>query len=136
MTIDYDPNAITVLGADPGDNPFDSQPDIVINGTLGLATITGDTTGVGAGDGSYTFASVRAQAVGSPGFTPVEVTNVEFRDKTGAVFSGVSASAQGVSITEAESVPGVTTWGMVALAGFLAAVMLWKVRRRHRAMIE
>ena len=121
-----------MLGARPGDSPFDGQPDVKIDNTLGVATITGDTTGVGAGDGDYTFVELEIEAVGPPGFTAVDVTKVEFRDKTGAIIPDVTATTEGVSITEPPAVPGLASWTMVTLAGVLPVLIIWETRRRRR----
>ena len=135
MTIKYDPDAIRVVGADPGDPPFDSQPDVVIDNTLGVATMSSDTTGVGAGDGDYTFAVLKVEGIGAPGFTEVDVTNVEVRDKTGVIIPGVTATAAGVTISGA-TVPSIGMWAIGPLAGVLALLVLWQHRRRREWAAE
>ena len=133
VTISYDKTVVNIEGADPGDAPFDGNPIIDANNSTGVATISGTASGTGAGNGSYVLARLKVKSVGQDGqSTPLTMSNVEVRDASGAVITGVSLTNGLVTLDYTPTpVPGLTVLGAGVLGLILAALILTETRRRR-----
>ena len=132
-TITYDKSVVHLVGADPGDAPFDGNPIIDANNSTGVATISGTASGTGAGNGAHVLARLKVKSVGqSGGSTALTMSNVVVKDATGAVITGVSLTHGLVTLNYTPTpVPGLTVLGAGVLGVILIALIVLETRRRR-----
>ena len=121
----------TVLGFTEGDPPFDVLPTFVIDNVLGIATVSSDTSGDGAGNGTFIYTRMDVQAIGeADDESTLEVTKAEFRDKLGNLID-VTSEPGTVTLVDPPPVPAFSAWTSGALAATLSLLVL-ALRWRRR----
>ncbi len=120
-TITYDQAVVHIVGATAGDSPY-GAPEIDYD-TPGVVTIGGVASGAGAHNGTHVLARLKVKSVGQDGqSTALTLSNVEFRDATGAVITGVSLTHGLVTLDYTPTpVPGLTVSGVAVLGVVLVA---------------
>lgn len=127
ITLTYNKNVVFVTAV--GNSDFGSDPyfTCVINNTTGTVrmvawSILPETT-------PLRFADVTVKAVGEPGdYTPLNLEVTELRDGYGSEIYPREVSNGSVSIVAAAAVPEYNMFGLSALIGLLAIILLVKVR--------
>lgn len=123
MNLTYDPAVVQVTAV--GGSSFDAFYYNIVDGKVRMI---GYQTGASSVTAPATFAEVTVQAIGNPGdYTPLNLENAEVFYGTGSPYL-VETNNGSVSIVAA--VPVYNTFGMIALIGLLAILLLVKVRKR------
>ena len=129
----YDETILRVIGVSPGTGPFSSQPTIFIDDVLGIATISGDTTGTGAGNGSYVFFDLQVEAIGDFGdVSSFTYLSADFRDNLNNSVNVTLPSPGTVTLQESPSVPAIEPWVLALMSGVLVALVFLERKRRRR----
>lgn len=132
----FDEDVLQVVGVLPGTGPFSGQPTISIDNVLGIATISGDTTGTGAGNGSYVFFDLQVEAIGDFGdVSSFTYLSADFRDNLNNPVSVTLPSPGTITLQESPAVPAIAPWLLAPLSGLLATLVFWERRRRRRYTI-
>ena len=127
--VQFDPEILHVEDAFPGDDIFDSSPTLTFDNVIGVATLSGDASGVVDTEGFFKAAELHFNVVGSVGETSaITFTHVEMRDDVGAVIPNVTSVDTSTTVEEAPPVPTLTWWALV----FLALTMFGALTFRHK----
>ena len=97
-------------------------------------TLSGTTSGTGAGNGDHVLVRLKVKSVGQDGqSTALTLSNVELRDATGVVITGVSLTHGLVTLDYTPTpVPGLTVVDAGVPGVILTAPILLEARRRRR----